>query len=42
MTSYLFNGAEPWLLITATLTLAYTFRLIPTIRLTITKETQYD
>lgn len=42
MISYLFNGAEPWLLLTAALTLAYYFRLIPTILITFTKETHDD
>lgn len=42
MTSYLFNGAEPWLLIIAAVSLAYYFRLIPTILITFTKETQDD
>lgn len=38
MTSYLFNGFEPWGLIVMGLSLAYAFRLIPTIRITFTKE----
>lgn len=42
MTSYLFNGFEPWALLIAGLSLAYAFRLIPTIRITITKEVQDD
>lgn len=42
MTSYLFNGFEPWAFVALGLSLAYAFRLIPTIRITVTKETQDD
>lgn len=40
MTSYLFDGADLWLLVAAAVTYLYAFRLIPTIR--ITKETHDD
>lgn len=38
MTSPFFNGFEPWAFVVLGLSLAYAFRLIPTIRITFTKE----
>lgn len=40
--SHTFNGFEPWALLIAGMCLAYGFRLIPTIRITVTKEEQDD
>ena len=42
MTSYLFNGFDVIALPVIALFGAYAFRLIPTIRITITKEAQDD